>query len=36
LLNDEHCELTIVVLTSPQVKKRYPRMRSMEDGSMCS
>jgi hypothetical protein len=25
------CELTLVVLTSPQVKNRYHRMRHMED-----
>jgi hypothetical protein len=30
------CELTIAVLSSPQVKDRYPKIRSMKDVAMSS
>jgi hypothetical protein len=30
------CELTLVVLTPPQVKNRYHRMRHMKDAVMSS
>jgi hypothetical protein len=30
------CELTLVVLTFPQVKNRYQKMRRMKNVAMCS
>jgi hypothetical protein len=30
------CELTLAVLTFPQVKNMYHMMRRMEDAAMCS
>jgi hypothetical protein len=30
------CELTLAVLTSPQVKNRYCKMRSMKEVAMSS
>jgi hypothetical protein len=30
------CELTLVVLTFPQIKNMYPKMRNMKDVAMSS
>jgi hypothetical protein len=30
------CEITLAVLTSPQVKNRYNKIRSMKDAMMSS